>query len=200
MNQGVEQEPNDEEDSHFVRELPKVPKQVSGYVIFSQVALDFVQKYNLGLGRQTALNIRIADALHKGELRSYDVASGLPCPKGKPSVYVRPDDMRVWLENNGYPLKWNASLPNADDLNRGQGTQKEWIDEKKEKLFVRRKELKAQGVKGWAKQAAKEFGVSERRAREIIRDYNERTEKIKDTSKWQQSGRGTALGVPGDRR
>jgi hypothetical protein len=132
------------------------------------------------------LNLAIAEALRKGHLRSFDVASGLPCPKGKPSVYVRPDDMRVWLENNGYPLKWNAGLPNADDLNRGQGTQKVWTDELIEKLIARREELRAQRVRAWARQAYKEFGISERRAREIIREYNERTEKQKDPSKWQK--------------
>jgi hypothetical protein len=165
MNDALNQ-PIDEKDvDDDLFELPKVPKAVPGYVIYSQVAIDLGKQYGLGPGRQTALNLAIADALLKGELRSFDVVFGLPCPKGKPSVYVRPDDMRVWLGNNGYPLKWNAGLPNATDLNRGRGTQKEWTDERIKKLIARRKELEAQGVVGWASQAAKEFGVSERLAR-----------------------------------
>jgi hypothetical protein len=191
MNDALNQ-PIDEKDDDDVFELPKVPKAVPGYVIYSQVAIDLGQQYGLGPIRQTALNLAIAEALRKGELRSYDVGSGLPCPKGKPSVYVRPDDIRVWLENNGYPLKWNSGLPNATDLNRGRGTQKEWTDERIKKLIARRKELEAQGVVGWASQAAKEFGVSQRLARKIIREYNERTAKLEDPSKWEQN----AVGVP----
>jgi hypothetical protein len=191
MNDALNQ-PIDEKDDDDVFELPKVPKAVPGYVIYSQVAIDLGQQYGLGPIRQTALNLAIAEALRKGELRSYDVGSGLPCPKGKPSVYVRPDDIRVWLENNGYPLKWNSGLPNATDLNRGRGTQKEWTDERIKKLIARRKELEAQGVVGWASQAAKEFGVSQRLARKIICEYNERTAKLEDPSKWEQN----AVGVP----
>lgn len=177
---------NDEEDDKLVFELPKVPGVVSGYVIYSQVAIDLREQYGLGPGRQTALNLAIAEALRKGDLRSFDVASGLPCPKGKPSVYVRPDDMQAWLVSIGYPLKWSSSLLNATDLNRGRGTQKEWTDERIKKLIARREELKAQRVRGWAKQASKEFGISEGLARKIIREYNERTEKQKDPSKWQK--------------
>jgi hypothetical protein len=176
----------DEEDDKAVFELPKVPRAVAGYVIYSQVAIDLGQQYGLGPGRQTALNLAIADALLKGELRSFDAVSGLPCPNGKPSVYVRPDDMQAWLVSIGYPLKWSSSLPNAGDLNRGQGTQKVWTDELIEKLIARREELKAQRVRAWARQAYEEFGISERRARKIIGEYNERTEKQKDPSKWQK--------------
>jgi hypothetical protein len=183
---GALNQPIDEKDDDDVYEPPKVPKPVPGYVIYSQVAIDLGKQYGLGPGRQTALNLAIAEALRKGDLRSFDVASGLPCPKGKPSVYVRPDDMQAWLVSIGYPLKWSSSHPNATDLNRGQGTQKQWTDERIKKLIARRKELEDQGVKGWAKQAANEFNVKERRAREIIRGYNERTEKQKDPSKWQE--------------
>ena len=185
MNETLNQ-PIDEKDDNYVFELSKVPRAVPGYVIYSQVAIDLGQQYGLGLGRQTALNLEMAEALHKGELRSYNVESGLPCPKGKPSVYVHPDDMQAWLVSIGYPLKWSSSHPNATDLNRGQGTQKQWTDERIKKLEARREELKVQTVRGWAKQAAKEFGISEGLARKIIRDYNERTEKIKDIGKWQQ--------------
>ena len=186
MNQTVKLQPIDKEDYDYVNEPPKLPTPVSGYVIYSQVATDLGQTYKLGPGRQTALNLRIADAIRKGGLRSYDVNTGLPCPKGESSVYVRPDDMRVWLENIGYPLKWNSGLPNAGDLNRGQGTPKQWTDEKIEKLIARRKELKAQGVVGWASQAAAEFGASERRIRQVLGRYHEQNQKQKDPSKWQK--------------
>jgi hypothetical protein len=186
MNQDEKHQLVDEEDYDYLNELPKLPTPVSGYVIYSQVAVDLGQRHKLESGRQTALNLRIADSIRKGELRSYDVNTGLPCPKGESSVYVRPDDMQVWLESIGYPLKWSTSLPTASDLNRGQGTKKEWTDERIKKLVDRREELNAQRVRGWAKQAAKEFGISEGLARKIIREYNERIEKLKDTGKWQQ--------------
>jgi hypothetical protein len=192
VNKTLKSQPIDEGDYDYVYERPKLPRPVSGYVIYSQVALDLGQKYNLGSSRQTALNLRIADAIRKGDLRSYDVNTGLPCTNGESSVYVRPDDMQVWLEGSGYALKWSFSLPTATDLNRGRGTQKEWTDERIKKLIARREELKAQGVRGWAKQASKEFDISEGLARKIIREYNERTEKLEDTSKWKQK----AVGVP----
>jgi hypothetical protein len=165
--------------------VPKVPIPVAGYVIYSQVALDFKKRYKLGKERQTALNLAIAKAILNGKLCSYDVGTGLPCEPGELSPYVRPDHIETWLKSIGYPLKWSGA-PAAEGCNRGSGSEKMWDDAEVEKLIQRRKELMAQGIKNWATQAAKEFGVSDSLARKVIREYKKRTLGRKDPSTWQK--------------
>jgi hypothetical protein len=166
---------------------PKVPIPVEGYIIYSQVALDIDNHFKIGAARQTALNLAIAKAILGGKLRSYDVGTGLPCEPSESSPYVRADDVDVWLNSNGYPLKWNRShLMNPEERNRGYGSDKRWDDQLIEKLIERRRVLKAQGIKNYATQAAKEFGISARLARQLIHDYQEASEKRKDVSKWSK--------------
>ncbi len=173
------------DDGEFKLEAPRVPRPVDGYVIYTQVALDFESRYKLGEARQTALNQAIADAIQRGDLRTYDVQRGLPNKRGDTSSYVRPDEVNAWLKSIGYPLKWNqGGVPGAEDRNHGSGTEKVWDDEQIEKLIKRRAELNSQGNKAWAADAAKEFSISARRASGLIKNYTERTAKRKDPSLW----------------
>jgi hypothetical protein len=177
--------------------MPKVPIPIEGYVIYSQVALDIDSHFKIGADRQTALNLAMAKAIITGKLRSYDAGTGLPCDLGESSPYVRPDDIEAWLKSIGYPLKWDRScLVNPEERNRGYGSDKRWDDHLIGKLIERRRVLKAQGIKNPATQAAEEFGISARLARQLIQDYKERSAKIKDPSKWVKKAEGLPVTIP----
>ena len=184
MNKPQFKEENDEPVGQLPY-MPKVPMPVEGYVIYSQVALDFKKCYKLGIERQTALNLAIAKAISRGELCSYDVGTGLPCEPGELSPYVRPDHIEAWLKSIGYPLKWSGA-PAAEGRNRGSGSEKKWEDADVEQLIKRRIELNARGIKNWAAQAATELGVSDSLARKVIRDFKKRTLRRKDPSTWEK--------------
>lgn len=173
------------DDEEFKPEAPRVPRPVDGYVIYTQVALDFESRFKLGEVRQTALNRAMAKAIERGELRTYDVRHGLPNEYGVTSPYVRPDEVNAWLKSIGYPLKWDrGGAPGAEDRNHGSGTEKVWGDAEIEKLITRRAELQNQGNRAWAAEAATEFNISSRRASSLIKNYTERMAKRKDPSKW----------------
>lgn len=164
-----------------------VPRPVSGYVVYSQVAAELRTKYELAIAQETALNAKMAKAIRKGELRSYDVHTNLPCDPPDHSVYVRASDIEAWLQVVGYPHAWEGAGSTASAKARpGKGTGKRWTDAQIESLIARRDQLRVQsGCKNWAKKAAEEFGVDSSRARLLIRDYRERKAK-RDVSSWKQ--------------
>ncbi len=177
--------------------MPQVPVRVNGYVIYSQVAIDMGAYHGLGIERQSALNLAMGKAIQNGKLKSYDVGTGLPCDPGESSPYVRPDDVEAWLKSIGYQLKWDRSgLLNPEERNRGYGSDKRWDDHLIGKLIERRRVLKAQHIKNYATQAAEEFGISARLARQLIQDHKDRSTKIKDPSKWVKKAEGLPVTIP----
>lgn len=171
----------------------KVPMPVPGFVIYAQVAADFGEKYGLEAGKQTALTLAIAAAIKSGQLRTYDTDTGLPLEASEASVYVRASDLEAWLENSGYPYAWTGLGSKASGRAQpGMGTAKRWDDSLIEDLIAREVELKDAKVRGWAKQAAEEFGVDPSRARKLKKEYRDRRVKSRDPGLWQApSKRGT---------
>jgi hypothetical protein len=149
--------------------IHKVPMPVEGYVIYSQVALDFGEKHKLGLERQTALNLQIAGAIKNGHLRTYDVGLGLPCEPKAATVYVRPDDMKDWLKSIGYPLEWGMD---KDGQKIGLRKSK-WSITDTQKLIQREQELRKQKVRNYAEQAAREFHIDQSAARKEKKIYRD---------------------------
>jgi hypothetical protein len=166
-----------------------VPRPVSGYVVYSQVAADLRTKYELAIDQETALNTKMAKAIRGGDLRSYDVHTDLPCDLPDHSVYVRASDIEAWLHAVGYPYAWEGAGSTASaKAQPGKGTGKRWTDELIESLMTRRQQLRAQpGCKNWAEKAAGEFGIDSSRARLLIKEYRERKEKQRNVSSWKQS-------------
>jgi len=147
--------------------IHKVPMSVEGYVIYSQVALDFGEKHKLGVERRTALNLQIAGAIKKGHLRTYDVGVGLPCEPQEATVYVRPNDMKDWLKSIGYPLEWEMD---KDGQEVGRHKSK-WNITDTQKLIQREQELHKQKVRNYAEQAAREFYIDPSAARKKKAKY-----------------------------
>lgn len=163
-----------------------VPMPVTGYVIYTQIALDIGEKNGLETGKQTALNLAIAAAIRSGQLRTYDTDTGLPLKASDASVFVRAPEVGAWLRSVGYRYAWTGRGSMASEqAQSGTGTDKRWNDSLIEELIAREVELERVGVRGWAKQAAKEFGVDPSRARRLKKKYRERREKLRNPGSWQ---------------
>lgn len=164
----------------------KLPIPVPGYVIYAQIAADIGDKHGLVVGKQTALTLAIAKDIINGRLRTYDTDTGLPLEPSEASVYVRPSDVELWLERAGFPYAWTGLGSKASEQAQpGKGTDKRWDDSLIEKLIAREVELKNANVRGWAMQAANEFGTDQSRVRKLKREYREKKTKLLDTSSWQ---------------
>lgn len=164
----------------------RAPISVPGYVIYAQIALDIGEKHGLETGKQTALTLAIAAAIRSGQLRTYDTDTGLPLEASDASVYVRAPDVEVWLEKAGYRYSWTGLGSKASEQAQpGIGTDKRWNDSLIESLIAREVELEKAKVRGYAKQAAKEFGVDPSRARRLKKEYRERREKLRNPGSWQ---------------
>jgi hypothetical protein len=164
----------------------KVPIPVPGYVIYAQIAIDIGEKHGLETGKQTALNLAIAVAIRSGQLRTYDIDTGLPLEASEASVYVRAPDVEAWLEKAGYRYD-GTELGSTESVQTqpGTGTSKRWSDSLIESLIAREIELEKAKVRGWAKQAAKEFGVDPSRARRLKKEYRERRENLRNPGSWK---------------
>jgi hypothetical protein len=147
----------------------EVPMPVEGYVIYTQVALDFGEKNTLGIERQTALNLQMAGAIKNGHLRTYDVGVGLPCEPKEATPYVRPDEVKDWLKSIGYPLEWEMDNPGQ----KGARRRSTLSPAETENLIKRENELRKQGVKNYAQQASEEFNIDPSAARKEKRKYQD---------------------------
>jgi hypothetical protein len=160
----------------------KAPHTFPGFMVYAKVSADLAEKYGLESGKQTALTLAMARAIRKGELRSYDAGTGLPCEVSSPSVYVLGPEVSNWLQKVGYP--YSLADSGSKSSNEQPPGQKKWTDEFYAEFEQKKAELKAAGHKDFAKRAAKFFGVSTGRTRNVKRSRLSNESERKSTAQF----------------